>query len=218
MLETSRPARSAPPASSSDGALPAAKGGPADAGPPFAASRPVSHTCNPIAPRAGITIGNEEAADEEATVRTTSWGRIGVGLVAALALSLTACAKGDGAGSGGAPTIKIVSPAEGSSVSVPFKVEVSSNVALGETSTGNDHVHLCFDGGDCSKDYTIGYGSSIEVTDLSAGQHTIEASLRNADHSDAGASATVTVTVTGSGGTGTGTGGSTGGGYSRDYG
>ena len=156
------------------------------------------------------------------TVQHTSWGRIGVGLVAVLALTLAACAKKDdsSAGSGGgAPTIKIVSPSDGGSVDMPFTVEVSSNVALGEPSTGDDHVHLCFDGGDCGSgnSYIIGYGTSIQVKTLSAGQHRIEVSLRHADHSDAGPSATVTVNVTGTG-AGTGTGGNTGGGYSRNYG
>jgi hypothetical protein len=56
-------------------------------------------------------------------------------------------------------------------------------------------VHLCFDGGDCDTEYSLAYGSTFEVDDLTPGEHTIEASLRNADHSDAGVADTITVTV-----------------------
>jgi hypothetical protein len=44
------------------------------------------------------------------------------------------------------------------------------------------------------------YGDTTDVSDLSPGEHTIEASLRNADHTDAGPSDEITVTVVGGGG------------------
>ncbi|MGH3371636.1 MAG: hypothetical protein ACRDPR_16715, partial [Nocardioidaceae bacterium] len=56
-------------------------------------------------------------------------------------------------------------------------------------------VHLCFDGEDCSTEYSLVYGDTFEIDDLAPGDHTIEASLRNADHSDAGETDTITVTV-----------------------
>jgi len=51
------------------------------------------------------------------------------------------------------------------------------------------------DGADCDTEYSIVYGNTFEVADLPPGEHTIEALLRNADHSDAGVTDTVTVTV-----------------------
>jgi hypothetical protein len=94
-------------------------------------------------------------------------------------------------------------------------------VPLGDPSTGEHHVHLCFDGGSCDTEYTLVFGNSIRVNGLTPGEHTIEANLRNADHSDAGPTDTVTVTVTDGGATsgGTGSGQTTGGsGGGRGYG
>ena len=54
-------------------------------------------------------------------------------------------------------------------------------------------------------------GNSFEVTGLSAGKHTLEVSLRNADHSAAGPTDTATITVTG-GATSSSTASPTGGG------
>lgn len=138
-------------------------------------------------------------------MRRGSNGRLGfVGLVLVLGLVAAACNNDTNAGSGGL-SLQIVGPSDGDSVTSPFEVKVDSSVALGKPDTGDHHVHLCFDGASCDTtgEYVIGYGDTIEVKDLSAGEHTIEARLRNADHSDAGASDTITVTVSGSGGTGT---------------
>jgi hypothetical protein len=122
-----------------------------------------------------------------------------------------ACSNSSSAGGGG-DTLSITAPADGAKVSEPFTVKVSSNQPLGDPSTGDDHVHLCFDGASCdSGNYQIVYGDSAQVQGLSAGQHTIEASLRHADHSAVGPTATITVTVTG-GATSSGS-PSTGGGY-----
>lgn len=96
-------------------------------------------------------------------------------------------------------TLKISSPTDGATVSEPFKVTFDSSVPLGKPTTGDHHVHLCFDGGSCDElsQSVIAYGNSVMVSNLSPGMHTIEASLRNADHSDTGVSATISVDVSG---------------------
>jgi len=122
--------------------------------------------------------------------------KLRVWLIAAVAFALLAAACGDAASAGGgSATLDITTPADGAEVGSPFTVEVSSNVSLGEPSTGEHHVHLCFDGADCDQEYSLVYGNTFEVDDLAPGEHTIEASLRNADHSDAGVTDTITVTV-----------------------
>jgi hypothetical protein len=147
-------------------------------------------------------------------------------LAAAFALSVLAVACSNGtsaAAGGGGDTLSIAMPADGAKVSEPFTVKVTSNQALGDPSTGNDHVHLCFDGASCDSEYTLVYSDTFQVDSLSPGQHTIEASLRHADHSAVGPTDTITVTVTG-GATSSGS-PSSGGGYgsptssaSRGYG
>jgi hypothetical protein len=121
----------------------------------------------------------------------------GVWLIATVAFALLAAACGGEAtaGGGGSATFDIKAPADGAEVGSPFTVEIASDVALGDPSTGDHHVHLCFDGGNCDTEYSLVYGSTFEVDGLTPGEHTIEASLRNADHSDAGVSDTITVTV-----------------------
>jgi hypothetical protein len=132
-------------------------------------------------------------------------GRTWFGGLVALALLGAACGGANAAGNGG-PTLRMTEPANGAQVSVPFTVELDSSVPLGDPGTGRNHVHFCFDGADCSAEYKLTYTDSFQVTGLSAGRHTIEASLRNADHSDAGVRTTITVTVVGAGG-GSNTGG-----------
>lgn len=135
-------------------------------------------------------------------------------------LVAVACGGGSSAASGGSDSLSmsISSPMEGAEVASPFTVTVDASVPLDEPSTGEHHVHLCFDGEDCDAEYQLVYGDTFEVGDLSPGEHTIQASLRNADHSDAGVTDEITVTV-GAGGAGSdpgiGSGGDTGGGY--DY-
>ena len=122
-------------------------------------------------------------------------------LVAAFAFGVfaVACANGtSSAGGGGTPTLTISSPANGASVSEPFTLKLDASVPLGDPSTGEDHVHLCFDGASCdSGNYVKVYSDTTQVQGLSAGKHTIEASLRNADHSAVGPTTSITVTVTG---------------------
>lgn len=150
---------------------------------------------------------------------TKSW--LGTfGALFALALVAAACSSA-GASAGRDLTLKIASPTGGASVSEPFKVRFDASVPLGEPTTGDHHVHLCFDGGSCDElsQSVIAYGDSVMVSDLSPGMHTIEASLRNADHSDTGVSATVSVDVSGGGAAGSQAGSSTGAsGPSRGYG
>ena len=126
-------------------------------------------------------------------------------LALALAFVVGACdayAQGAGGGSGGGGdlTLSIAAPAVGAEVSIPFEVTLESNVALGSPETGNHHVHLFFDTDVASSDYELVYGATVQVTrDLAPGEHTIIASLRNADHSDAGPSQTITIVVAGAG-------------------
>lgn len=117
-----------------------------------------------------------------------------------LALVAAACG-GASAGSGGSGSLsmQISAPVQGAEVSSPFTVTIDASVPLDEPSTGEHHVHLCFDGATCDTEYQLVYGDTFEVGDLSPGEHTIEASLRNADHSDAGMSDEITVTVGGGG-------------------
>jgi hypothetical protein len=119
--------------------------------------------------------------------------------VFALSVFAAACSSTASAGVGG-DTLSISAPSDGAKVSEPFTLTLSSNQTLSDPSTGDDHVHLCFDGASCdSGSYQLVYGTSAQVNGLSPGQHTIEASLRHADHSAAGPTTTITVTVTGSG-------------------
>ena len=130
--------------------------------------------------------------------------------------SPTASSGSSGSGSSGssggssAPTLSIVSPAAGASVTAPFMLKVSSNQALGAPSTGDDHVHVFIDG---ATSYTVMTADQMQLKGLSAGKHTIMVTLQHADHSSVGPKATVTVDVTKSSGSSsnTGTGGSSGG-------
>ena len=122
-------------------------------------------------------------------------------LAAVFALSVVAVACSKSASAGGGDTLAIPSPTNGAKVGEPFTLTVASNQALGDPSTGDDHVHLCFDGASCDTgSYQIVYGNTAQVSGLTPGEHTIEASLRHADHSAVGPTATITVTVTGTGG------------------
>jgi len=142
--------------------------------------------------------------------------------VFALALVAAACAGGASAASDDGLTLRITAPKDGATVRSPFTVHVAASVPLGDPSTGEHHVHLCFDGGDCDVEYTLVYGNDILVKGLAAGEHTIEASLRNADHSDVGVSTQVSVTVRGgsaatTGPSGAGATGDSGGGRGYSY-
>jgi hypothetical protein len=128
-------------------------------------------------------------------------------VVAALALGALSCGEegssDNGAGGGGdGPAVEITAPEDGAEVGATFTVEFSSSEDLGPIDTGAHHVHLWFDG-DESK-YEVVEAASFEVSGLSPGEHEVTASLRNADHTAAGAEDTITVTLAPGAGTGEG--------------
>jgi hypothetical protein len=87
----------------------------------------------------------------------------------------------------------VLEPADGATVTVPFTIKVRSSVPLGPTESGRHHVHIWFDANE--NDYQVVESDSLQVTDLPAGQHTVHVSLRNANHSPAGADTQTTVVV-----------------------
>lgn len=131
------------------------------------------------------------------------------------ALFLAGCGGGDGGGdeSGGeGPSVTIEQPAEGDELTAPFTVVVESSEELGTTDSGNHHVHLYFDGDDTAYEVIeSGNGEEFEISadspaleGLEPGEHTMNVSLRNADHSEAGAEDEVAVTIGGGSGGGSG--------------
>jgi hypothetical protein len=109
---------------------------------------------------------------------------------------------GSGGGAGGGGGFGIAAPEDGAEVSSTFSLEISSDEELGAPDTGLHHVHVWYDGN--ANDYTVVESSTFEVNGLESGEHTITASLRNADHSEAGAEDEITVTVGGGAGGGGG--------------
>lgn len=92
---------------------------------------------------------------------------------------------------------------------MPFSVKVQSSVPLGPTESGLHHVHMWFD--DDEADYLVVESDQGQITStdsdwfshkapsLSPGSHTVHVSLRNANHSPAGAETQVTVMIGGAG-------------------
>jgi hypothetical protein len=127
---------------------------------------------------------------------------------------------GSGGGSGGT-TVSIVEPADGATIQIPFKLQVNSSESLGSTESGQHHVHLYFDGNDSK--YEVIESDNVEVSSsskavdgLAPGKHELNISLRNADHSAAGADTKIMVEVGGGSGSqppNSGNGGGGGGGY-----
>lgn len=120
-----------------------------------------------------------------------------------IALLAAACgSSSSGASSKGAPTLRIASPTNGATVGRQFVVKFDSNQAIGDPSSGEDHVHLYYDGKRSTDqaDYDKAYGKSFTVTRLGPGRHTIEAVLANADHSLTDVHTRITVTVSAHGG------------------
>lgn len=111
--------------------------------------------------------------------------------LATVALS-GACSSND---SGGKPSLSISQPSAGTTVTVPFTVRFTSSEQLGASSTGLHHVHLYFD--DHSDQYLIVESTSVQVTNAPSGQHVMHLSLRNANHSPAGAETQMTLTING---------------------
>jgi hypothetical protein len=125
---------------------------------------------------------------------------------ALLLVGVTGCGSDTAeAGSGGEQKVTITEPAEGASVDIPFMLRLDSSVELGTTESGKNHVHLYFDGDD--SEYEVVESDSMEITKdspavkgLEPGEHELDISLRNADHSAAGFETKVMVQVGGSGG------------------
>jgi hypothetical protein len=122
-------------------------------------------------------------------------------LTVTIALVLAACSSNAGSsGTGNAgtgdPTIAIAVPEEGTSVQVPFDVQLESSVPLGDPETGNHHAHLYFDTDTDSADYDIVYGTTWQVTrSLTPGEHQVTVALANPDHSLAGPTQSITIQV-----------------------
>jgi hypothetical protein len=92
-------------------------------------------------------------------------------------------------------TLHIASPSADAQVTQPFEVQLDSNVGLGAPESGLHHVHLYYDTTTPDGEYVLVYGNTAQVTGVAPGVHTILASLRNANHSDAGPRELITVTV-----------------------
>jgi hypothetical protein len=115
--------------------------------------------------------------------------------VALLAISCGGGAAGSPGGGGDDLSVSIEGPSQGADVQVPFTVNLSASVPLGPTDTGEHHVHLYYDSDAQGENYDVVESDSFKVTKLPPGTHTILASLRNADHSPAGAEDETTVKV-----------------------
>ncbi|MGS2617873.1 hypothetical protein ACVCAH_25615 [Micromonospora sp. LZ34] len=121
--------------------------------------------------------------------------RLKIATFAALLATLTACTGTNNAaeGDGSELSVVVVEPASGATVSTPFTVKVDSNVPLGPTESGQHHVHIWFD--DNESDYLVVESDTTQIIEALSGQHTMHVSLRNANHSPAGAEATTTITI-----------------------
>lgn len=126
--------------------------------------------------------------------------RLKIATGVAVLATLAACTSTNGAtgGDSGKMSVIVVEPASGATVSTPFTVKVDSSVPLGPSESGQHHVHIWFD--DNESDYLIVESDTTQITDVPAGQHTMHVSLRNANHSPAGAEATMPITVRSGGG------------------
>jgi hypothetical protein len=128
---------------------------------------------------------------------------VGAALLASLGAACGSSEEGgpsgtDAGAAGGGDALSISAPEDGAEVSLPFTLEMSSADPLGAPETGDHHVHVFFDGDDSA--YEVVTTDTFEITDLSPGEHTLTASLRNADHSPAGTDVTIDLTVAGGSG------------------
>ena len=119
------------------------------------------------------------------TVRRVAAGAAAAGLAAAL---LTACAD-EQTGS----FVRVVGPATGDVVTVPFDVTIDSSVPLGPQHEGFHHVHIWF--GDDEAAQTIGEGQVVQIHHAPDGEHEMHVSLRHADHTYAGAETKVRIVI-----------------------
>jgi hypothetical protein len=93
--------------------------------------------------------------------------------------------------------LSISAPGENANVQVPFTVKLDSDVPLAAPETGEHHAHIFFDGDDSH--YILAYGDTVRINKLppgvGPGEHVLDASLRNADHSAAGVETQVDITI-----------------------
>lgn len=127
--------------------------------------------------------------------------RLRIGAAVATLLTpvvLVACSndsEGDAGGDGS--SISITEPAKDAKVNLPLTVKVDAGVPLGPTESGQHHVHLWLDND--TENYLVVESDTATVSpgmkatlsgkplDLAPGKHIIHISLRNANHSAAGA-------------------------------
>jgi hypothetical protein len=121
--------------------------------------------------------------------------RLKIAIGVAMLATLAACTgtSGTTGGDSGKLSVIVVEPISGATVSTPFTVKVDSSVPLGPSESGQHHVHIWFD--DSESDYLIVESNTTQITDAHSGQHTMHVSLRNANHSPAGAEATTPITI-----------------------
>jgi hypothetical protein len=113
-----------------------------------------------------------------------------------LAAALAGCSGDDAGGSdGGGLSVSVTDPAADATVAVPFTVTVQASVPLGPEDSGKHHVHIWFD--DNESEYRVVETPTTQITDLPSGPHIMHVSLRNANHSAAGAETQVALTVSG---------------------
>ena len=139
----------------------------------------------------------------------TTRGRMLAVLGATVLVAATGCGSGTAdagdAGGAGGQQVTISEPADGASIDIPFTLRLDSSEELGSTDSGKHHVHLYFDGDDSA--YEVVESDTMEITEaspavkgLEPGEHELDISLRNADHSAAGFDTSITVNVGGDGG------------------
>lgn len=135
--------------------------------------------------------------------------RVGAAVAALLApIVLVACGNRDDAG--GESSISITEPTQDAKVTLPFTVKVDAGVPLGPTESGEHHVHLWLDKD--AENYLVVESDTATVSPgmkatlsgkplgLAPGKHVIHISLRNANHSAAGAETEIPIEL----GSGTG--------------
>jgi hypothetical protein len=117
---------------------------------------------------------------------------------------LVACGE-DGDAAASSMTVSVVEPARDAKIGLPFTVKIDAGVPLGPTESGKHHVHLWFD--DNANDYLVVESETAEVKGgltatlsgkpmpLPPGEHVIHVSLRNANHSPAGADTEIPVQI-----------------------
>ncbi len=118
-----------------------------------------------------------------------SRGLIAVAMVLAVG---TACTREQSGGFEPETLLRIEEPQDGAQVTVPFRVRVSSSVALGE----NHSVQVFIDGVEGPRVSD----ESFELSNLEPGDHAIAVSLIDEQGNPVGGEDEVDVTVTGGGG------------------